>query len=149
MTLIFALQGRILPFLVGIAGAGDRHRLGRFARNVVFAGAGLALLGGLVGWLVGAPVVTLLFGEEFAPSSMVAALTAAGVMAAATAQIAGQVLVAEARTSRLAGAWFAGLVVAVVALLMLGGQPDVRVALAFAIGEGVALVMMALLAIRR
>jgi hypothetical protein len=40
-------------------------------------------------------------------------------------------------------------VVAVVALLMLGGQPDVRVALAFAIGEGVALVMMALLAIRR
>jgi hypothetical protein len=70
-------------------------------------------------------------------------------MAAATAQVAGQVLVAEGRTSRLAGAWFGGLIVAVVALLFLGGAPDVRVALAFLIGEGVALILMALLAIRR
>jgi hypothetical protein len=37
----------------------------------------------------------------------------------------------------------------VVALLFLGGAPDVRVALAFLIGEGVALILMALLAIRR
>jgi O-antigen/teichoic acid export membrane protein len=149
LTLIFALQGRILPYLVGVAGSGDGHRLGRYARGVVFFGGGLALAGGLVGWLVGPEVVTFLFGEEFAPSSTVAALAAAGVMAAAAAQIAGQVLVAEARTSRLAGAWFGGLLVAVAALLVLGGEPDVRVAMAFAIGEGVALVFMAVLAIRR
>lgn len=149
LTLIFALQGRILPYLVGIAGAGDNHRLGRFARGVVLAGAGLALLGGLVGWLVGPEVVGILFGEEFVPSDAVAAFTAAGVMAAASAQIAGQVLVAEARTSRLAGAWAGGLLVALVALVSLGGQPDVRVAISFAIGEAVALLLMALLAIRR
>ncbi len=149
MTLIFALQGRILPYLVGIAGEGDNHKFGRFARGVVLAGAGLALLGGLVGWLIGPEVVGALFGEEFAPSATVAGLAAAGVMAAAAAQIAGQVLVAEARTSRLAGAWFGGLLVSVVALLVLDGQPDVRVALAFAIGEGVALLLMALLAVRR
>jgi hypothetical protein len=63
--------------------------------------------------------------------------------------VAGQVLVAEGRTARLAGAWFGGLVVAVVALLLLGGAPDVRVAMAFLVGEAVALVLMALLAIRR
>jgi O-antigen/teichoic acid export membrane protein len=148
LTLIFALQGRILPYLVGVAGAGDRRKLGRFARGVVVAGAGLAVVGGFVGWLVGPGVVSVLFGEEFAPSAAVAALTAAGVMAAATAQIAGQVLVAEARTSRLAGAWLGGLLAAIVALLVIGGQPDVRVAFAFAIGEGVALMLMAVLAIR-
>jgi O-antigen/teichoic acid export membrane protein len=149
LTLIFALQGRILPYLVGVAGSGDSDKLGRFARGVVFVGAGLAVLGGVIGWLVGPEVVSLLFGEEFAPSAAVAALTAAGVMAAAAAQIAGQVLVAEARTSRLAGAWFGGLLVAAVALVALGGQPDVRVAVAFAVGEGVALILMAALAIRR
>jgi hypothetical protein len=75
--------------------------------------------------------------------------TAAGVMAAAAAQIAGQVLVAEGRTSRLSAAWFGGLLVGVVTLLLLGSEPDVRVAMAFAIGEVVALILMAGLAVRR
>ncbi len=149
LTLIFALQGRILPYLVGVAGGPDIKHLSRIARRVVAVGIVLVVLGGLVGWLVGPQVVALLFPEEFAPSALVAGLTAAGVMAAATAQIAGQVLVAEARTSRLAGAWIGGLAAATVALLVLGGQPDVRVALAFAIGEGMALILMALLATRR
>ena len=149
LTLIFSLQGRILPYLVGVAGSGDRQKLARYARAVVIVGAGLALLGGLVGWLVGPAVVSILFIPEFAPSATVAALAAAGVMAAATAQIAGQVLVAEARTSRMAGAWFGGLLAATVAVLVLGGEPDLRVALAFVIGQGVALILMAVLAIRR
>ena len=149
LTLIFALQGRILPYLVGLAGDDDRHRLARIARVVVIGGAGLAVLGGLAGWLVGPEVVARLFGEEFAPSSMVAMFTAAGVMAAAAAQIAGQVLVAEARTSRLSAAWFGGLLTGLVALLLLSGEPDVRVAMAFAIGEVIALILMAGLAVRR
>jgi len=149
LTLIFALQGRVLPYLVVLAGADDRHRLARIARTVVIGGACLAILGGVVGWLVGPDVVSLLFGEEFAPSSRVAMFTAAGVMAAAAAQIAGQVLVAEARTSRLSAAWFGGLFAGVVALLVLGGQQDVRVAMAFAIGEVVALILMGGLAVRR
>jgi O-antigen/teichoic acid export membrane protein len=149
LTLIFALQGRILPFLVGLAGETDRARLSRIAKMVVAGGVVLSALGGLVGWLVGPEVVSSLFKPEFAPSATVAALAAAGVVAAATAQIAGQVLVAEARTSRMAIAWVGGLLTALVVLLVLGGQPDVRVALAFAIGEGVALILMAVLAIRR
>ncbi len=149
LTLILALQGRVLPYLVGLASAENRDRLNRIVRTVVVGGAGLVLLGGLVGWLVGPEVVALLFGQAFAPSSTVAMFTAAGVSAAAAAQIAGQVLVAEARTSRLSAAWFGGLAAGVVALLLLGGAPDVRVAIAFAIGEVVALVLMAGLAVRR
>jgi O-antigen/teichoic acid export membrane protein len=149
LTLIFALQGRILPFLVGLAGANDSKRLGSFARNVVIGGVLLALLGGLVGWLIGPQIVSFLFEPEFAPSQEVAMLAAAGVMAAATAQVAGQVLVAEARTARLALAWLAGLAAGVIALMVLGGEPDTRVALSFAIGEVVALVSMAALAARR
>jgi len=149
LTLIFSLQGRFLPYLVGIADAGDRRGLAQIARLVVIGGVVLAGLGALVGWLVGPDVVSLLFKPEFAPSATVAALTAAGVMAAATAQIAGQVLVAEGRTSRLSVAWVAGLVAAVLALVLMGGAPDVRVALAFLIGETVALAAMAFLATGR
>jgi O-antigen/teichoic acid export membrane protein len=149
MTLIFALQGRILPYLVGLAGSDDRHRLGTIAGRVVTVGALLAALGGMVGWLVGPDVVTLLFGEEFTPSKLVAMFAAAGVMAAAAAQIAGQGLVAEARTPRLSLAWLGGLTAGLVALLVVGGDPDVRVAASFAIGEGVALTLMATLAVRR
>ncbi len=149
LTLIFALQGRVLPYLVGLARDADHARLARIARLVVFAGAGLAVLGGLVGWLVGADVVVLLFGEEFAPTATVAMLAAAGVMAAAAAQIASQVLVAEARTRRLSLAWLGGLAAGVFALLLLRAEPDTRVALSFAIGEFVALGLMAVLATRR
>ena len=149
LTLIYALQGRVLPYLVGLAERQDHEALARIAKRVVAGGAALAALGGLVGWLVGPGVVTILFGEEFAPRALVAGLAAAGVMAAAAAQVAGQVLVAEARTSRLALAWLGGLLGGIVALLLLGGDPDVRVAGAFAIGEFVALGLMAVLAVRR
>lgn len=149
LTLIFALQGRILPYLVGLARDGSYERLTRIARMVVLGGAGLALIGGLAGWLVGADVVGLLYGSEFAPTDTVAMLAAAGVMAAAAAQIASQVLVAEGRTRRLSLAWFGGLVVAVVALVLLSGEPGTRVALSFAIGEFVALGLMAVLATKR
>jgi O-antigen/teichoic acid export membrane protein len=148
LTLIFSLQGRILPFLVSLTADESRSRLAGIARNVVLAGMGLAALGGLVGWLVGPEVVGLLFTDEFVPARGLAALAAAGVMAAAAAQVAGQVLVAEGRTSRLAVAWLTGLIVAVAVMFLYQPEPGLRVAAGFAIGEGVALLMMGLLAAR-
>lgn len=149
LTLIFALQGRILPYLVGLARGEDKLRLGSIARQVVLYGTILAITGGAVGWLAGPEVVALLYGQEFLPGRLVAMFAAAGVMAAAAAQIASQVLVAEGRTKRLASAWLGGLVAALIASFFLGGDPDVRVAGAFVIGEFTALGLMALLAIRR
>jgi O-antigen/teichoic acid export membrane protein len=149
LTLIFSLQGRILPYLVGLARDANHNQLVRIARGVVVGGAGLALAGGVVGWFVGSPVVSLLYGEQYAPTNVVAMLAAAGVMAAAAAQIASQVLVAEGRTSRLSWAWLGGLAVGLVILLLVGGDPDSRVSIAFASGEATALGLMAFLAIRR
>jgi O-antigen/teichoic acid export membrane protein len=149
LTLIYALQGRILPYLVGLVAAGEFHRLTRFARYVVYVGAGLSILGGAVGWLVGPEVVGFLYGEGFTPSNSLAMYAAAGVMAAAAAQVASQVLVAEGRTNRLSLAWLGGLVVAALSLVILRGDADIRVALSFVIGEFVALGLMALLATRR
>ncbi|HEX9763249.1 MAG TPA: hypothetical protein VGA97_09135 [Acidimicrobiia bacterium] len=149
LTLIYSLQGRVLPYLVGLVHVDDRPRLARIARYVVVGGAGLAVLGGLVGWLVGPAVVSLLYGGRYQPATIVATLVAAGVMAAAAAQIASQVLVAEGRTKLLGLAWFGGLVAAVIVTLLISGAPDVRVSIGFVVGEFVALGLMALLAVRR
>ena len=149
LTLIFALQGRILPFLVGLTEGEGRARLTAIARRVAAAGFGLAVLGGAVGWLVGPGVVSVLYREGFAPTQLVAMLAAFGVMAAATAQILSQVVVAEGRTGRLARAWAGGLLVALALLVLLGGNPDTRVAMAFAGGELTAFGLMAYIAGRR
>lgn len=149
LTLIFALQGRILPYLVGLSRDANHHQMMRIARGVVIGGALLAVAGGLVGWLIGSEVVGTLYGDEYMPSSLVSMLAAGGVMAAASAQIASQVLVAEGRTARLSWAWLGGLLVGLLVLLVAGGVPDTRVAIAFAAGEVTALGLMALLAMRR
>lgn len=149
LTLIYSLQGRILPFLVGLVGAARKRDLRRIARWVFVCGLSLAVIGALVGWLIGPEVMTLLLGEEFAPTNVVAMFTAGGVMAAAAAQITSQVLVAEGRTARLAWAWTIGLAVALTVLVVSAGAPDTQVAIGFACGETAALVVMAALAIRR
>lgn len=148
LTIIYSLQSRILPYLVAMAGNGDEAGLRRIAVRVVAAGAVLTGLGALVGWVIGPDVVAILFSEDFRPQASVAMLTAAGVMAASTAQIAGQVLVARARTDRLAFAWIGGLVVAVAVMVAVGGTPDFRVAAGFAVGEVVALATVAALITR-
>lgn len=148
LTLIFSLQGRVLPFLVGLAGAARKPELARIARRLLLGGVALSLLGGVVGWLIGPEVMDLLLGSEFMPTRVVAMLTAAGIMAAAAAQITSQVLVAEGRTSRLAWAWSLGLVVGVLWIVVSAGAADTRVATGFALGEAAALGVMAALAVR-
>lgn len=148
LTLIYSLQSRILPYLVAMGETGNHSRLRRIAVRVLAAGGALTLLGAAVGWLIGPDVVGLLFGDEFRPAASVAMLAAGGVMAASTAQIGGQVLVARARTGALASAWAAGLLAALVVMVAAGGSPDVRVATGFAAGELVALVSVGLLITR-
>ncbi|HLU53260.1 MAG TPA: hypothetical protein VK011_06700 [Acidimicrobiia bacterium] len=148
LTLIYSLQSRILPYLVSLGEEGDESGLRRVALRVLVPGAALTALGALVGWMIGPEVVELLFGREFSPARQVAMLAAGGVMAASTAQIGGQVLVARARTTALAGAWGVGLAVAIVVMLAVSGSPDVRVATGFAAGELVALLSVGFLITR-
>lgn len=149
LTLIYALQGRVLPYLVGLSHTGEGTKLNRIAARVGAVGGALALLGGVVGWAVGPWVMSTLYGSQYRPSSMVAALAAAGVMAAAAAQVTSQVLVARGRTRPLGLAWFGGLAVAVLIVLVATGAPETRVAIGFVSGEMTALGLMAFLATRR
>lgn len=148
LTLIYALQSRILPHLVTMGEAGDHGGLRRMSLGVLATGAILTVLGAAVGWLIGPEVVSVIFGEDGTPARQVAMLAAGGVMAASTAQVGGQVLVARARTASLATAWLAGLVVAIATMLLAGGAPDVRVATGFAAGELTALLAVGYLITR-
>jgi O-antigen/teichoic acid export membrane protein len=149
LTLIFAMQGRLLPYLVGLSNDRDHLRLGGIVRRVVLWGGALAIVGGLVGWVAGPEVVALLYGEAYAPSRLVASLVAGGVTAGATAQITSQVLVAEGRTRLLGLAWSGGLLTAAVVAIVLSGAPDTRVAFGFVSGELMALGLMGVMASRR
>lgn len=148
LTLIYSLQGRLLSMLVRLVDGGRRSRIRAISAAFAGAGVALSLLGWQVGRLVGADVVSLLFGPAFAPTPDVAGLVAAGMVAASVAQITGQVLVAEGRTGRLASAWVAGLAVALLMLLTGGDDPALVVARAFALGEAAALATVGLIVLR-
>lgn len=145
LTIIYSLQGRILPFLVGIAESGGGFR--RIVLRLVSGGLALAALGGLVGWLVGPQIVEVLF--DASPDRWVTALAAAGVVAASTAQVAGQALVAQGGTGRLAVSWVSGLAVALVVLPLVALGPDRSVAVAFLLGEITAVAAVTILALKR
>lgn len=142
LTLTYLLQGRLLPYLVRMAETGDRTEANRLISRLMTLGAGLCLSGALTGYLVGADVVQLLLGAEFRPTPEVAALVAGGVVAAVTTQVVGQFLVAQGRTAALSLVWALGLAAALVVLAVSPLEPLTRVALAFALGEAVALTAM-------
>jgi len=142
LTLIYLLQGRVLPHLVRLAENDDRTEADRWISRLVAVGTALCLAGALTGYGVGADVVQLLLGAEFRPSPEVAALVAGGVVAAVVSQVVGQFLVAGGRTAALTLVWSLGLGAAVIVLVISSLEPLTRAALAFAIGELVAFTAM-------
>ncbi|MFP5333632.1 MAG: hypothetical protein ACLGHX_14890 [Acidimicrobiia bacterium] len=142
LTLIYALQARILPYLVKLSEEGGTG-LRKIALGVLVGGGMLAVVGGAVGYFVGPEVVGLLFGSDFEPDRLVAAMAAAGVVAASTAQVAGQALVAAGGTGKLAVSWASGLVVALVVLTLSPFDIARTVALAFLVGEATAATVVA------
>jgi O-antigen/teichoic acid export membrane protein len=142
LTLIYSLQSRLIPEPVRMAAVEDQTDLRQLGWRLSVLGLVTAGVGAVGAWFVGGAVVSLLFGADFGPSSAVAAFAAAGVIAASTAQIVGQILVARARTALLATAWGTGLGIATAALVLLPGSPDTVVAASFVIGELVALALV-------
>ena len=133
------LLARLLPPFTLLAFQGRRADLRVWLTRFGALAVAAAPLAALFGALLGPPAVRILFGPEFQPGTATAAYAAAGVVIATASLLAGQVLVAEGNTSRLAVAWLLGFAVAVAALLPAIGSADVRVARAFVAGEGSAL----------
>ncbi len=138
LTLLYALQARVLPSLMQHHLAGAAHRLRSFVGQVWLIGATLAPLAYALGWFLGPWVVGIFFGSAFAPEPAVAAAIAAGMVLATASHLGGQALVALGSTARLAGAWTMGLSAAAVVVAVLPSEPALRVAIAFLAGEMIA-----------
>jgi lipopolysaccharide/colanic/teichoic acid biosynthesis glycosyltransferase len=110
---------------------------------MALAGMALSVVAGLLGWLLGPWVVRVAFGSEFVATNATTAVIAAGVVLAGAGLFVGQILVAEARTGRLAVAWLAGLVFAITTVIVTPAAPVMmRVAIAFLVGEAAALLAL-------
>lgn len=147
VTIVYLIQGRLLNLLVRLRLKRDEARFENIRRRIQVWGAVAILAGSVAGWFVGPGTVTLVFGPEFRPDPLIAALIATGMASATVAQLLGQLLVAEGRTSTLARRWALGLVVAVVVVLASGlldePGPAITICAAFAAGELTAAAAMA------
>ena len=149
LTLMYSLQGRILPPIVRMLGRGEGESLRRLGARLWVGSTALALVAGAVGYLVGPTGVELLMGPAFVPDSAVAALVAAGTVMAAGVQLMAQILVAGSRTGRLATAWAVGLATAGLVTWLSGAGPVLAVAVGFCAGEAMALLVVARMVLSR
>jgi O-antigen/teichoic acid export membrane protein len=150
MTLV--LNGglsRALPPLLTMARADGGSGLRRPALLTATATAITATVVGAVAWVLGPPIIGLLFGEAFRPGALLSATAAAGAVLAVGGLGLNQILIALGREGELPGHWLAGVAVAMglVVLLPLGASD--RVIVAFTAGTAVALASLTWRAARR
>ena len=143
LTFGYNLIARVLPPFTEMAARQQRQELAAWARGIALAGAGLSALGVLLGYMIGPWVIAVAFGPEFRPQPVPAALIAGGVVLAGAGLFVAQVLVAQGKPTMLGVAWAIGLVASAAGLMLSGGDPTMRVAVAFLAGEGVALTALA------
>jgi lipopolysaccharide/colanic/teichoic acid biosynthesis glycosyltransferase len=139
LTLGYNLIARILPPFTEMAVRGERRELRAWARGIAIAAVILSFVGALLGALLGPVLVSVAFGEGFAPDPTVAAIAGAGVVIAAGGLFIGQILVARGQSVRLAIAWLVAVIAAVVMVAIPFGDPIYHVVIAFLVGEVVAL----------
>ena len=139
LTLGYNLIARILPSFTEMAVRGERRELRSWARGIAVASVLLGVIGAGLGAVLGPILVGVAFGSDFAPTPFVGAVAGGGVVLAAGGLFIGQILVAKGQSLRLALAWFAALVGAVVMVAIPFDDPIIHVVVAFAVGEVVAL----------
>lgn len=148
ITSSYNLLARVLPDFTELAASGDSHRLHVWSGRLFGAGLVLAAIGFVTAFAIGPEIVTFLYGSEFTPPRLAAALGGAAVGAGLAALFSGQILVAFGRTDRLAAAWLFATVVAFLAILLIDTDPVTRVAAGLAAGEITALGGLTLLGAR-
>ncbi len=146
LTLGYNLIARILPPFTEMAVRGERKELRAWARGIGVASGVLSIFGGIVGAVLGPFLVSVAFGEGFAPTSFVAGVAGAGVVLAAGGLFIGQILVARGQSLRLLIAWILAVIAAAVLVAIPIEDPIVHVVIAFLGGEIVALVALTLAA---
>ena len=148
VTSSYNLIARFLPDFTELAARGEQRQLSIWAARLGAIGLGTTALFGILGYLAGPTVVELLYGAEFAPPAGVAALGAAAVGAALVGLLISQVYVARGRTEQMAAIWLVAMTVAGIVLVAVSGEPLVQVARAFLVGELVATILLAAVAMR-
>jgi lipopolysaccharide/colanic/teichoic acid biosynthesis glycosyltransferase len=142
LTLGYNLIARILPPFTEMAHRGERKELRAWARGIAVAAAILSFFGALAGALLGPFLVAVAFGDGFAPTPIVAAISGAGVVLASGGLFIGQILVARGKSLRLFIAWMFAVVAAAVLVMFPIDDPIMHVVVAFLGGEIVALVAL-------
>lgn len=140
--LAFALGGllsRVLPPLTRMARRGEWTALRRIALGLGAGTLALTAVGAAVTWWGGPTVIALFFGETFRPRAWFVAVAASTVLLACGALLLNQLLIGMRAESRLVVPWLLGLAVGVGLVTLLSGTPTFRVAIAFMVGELVAL----------
>jgi O-antigen/teichoic acid export membrane protein len=129
---------RLLPPFTRMATAGQFAALRRAALWIVAVGAVCAALAAVVASWIGAPITVFLFGQDYEPEVAVAIWVAVGSVLATVGMTLNQVLTGAGRTSLIAYAWIVAAAAAVLTLSFAAGDVVHRVAVAFTVGEGAA-----------
>jgi O-antigen/teichoic acid export membrane protein len=143
VTSSYNIVARVLPDFTALAARGEQHRLSAWAGRLGLIGVATMAVFGVAGWLLGPAVVDLLYGGEFRPSSLLAALGAAGVGAALIALFLNQIYIARGETGRMAAVWLTGLAAAGIVLAVTTSEPVIRVGTAFLAGEATSMGLLA------
>jgi lipopolysaccharide/colanic/teichoic acid biosynthesis glycosyltransferase len=109
---------------------------------MAWAGAGLGVVAGFLGWLLGPWVIEVAFGAGFVSSRLDAAVISVGVIFAGVGLFVGQILVARGDSGRLGLAWLGGLGAGIAAIAVTPAGPVTRVTIGFAAGALVAMLAL-------
>ena len=142
LTLGYNLIARILPPFTEMAHRGERRELRAWARGIATAAAVLSIFGAMAGAVLGPVLVSVAFGDGFAPTATVAAISGAGVVLASGGLFIGQILVARGQSLRLFVAWVFAVIAAVILVMIPIEDPIMHVVVAFLGGEIVALIAL-------
>jgi O-antigen/teichoic acid export membrane protein len=134
---------RLLTPLTRMAEAGDYAHVRGLAWLVVTGTIALAAVAGIAAFVLGPPIVSLLYGHEFSISALATAAAVAAVIVALGALGLNQVVLAEGRPLALVPAWTAGLIAAALTVVLVPLDPLPRVAMAMLAGQLVAVVALA------
>ena len=148
LFLFQAVQASLLPKLSGLASSGQLGDFRSGLRRLLVAVAGLAVVGTIVGAVLGPFVVDTMFpGSDLGARTM--GLLAAGAGLYMLAMACAQALIALGGHADQAAGWFIGCVALAITVLISSQDVFFRVELALLAGSAAALVVMGVLLVRR